>query len=346
MGGLLSYSGLTTKIRAMEGRFLDDRQYREITELPDVPSAVTYLKQKPSYRDIFADRDESTLHRGEIEEMLRLSIYRDFTKLYRFSNQEQRKFLRLYFRRYEVFIIKKCLNTIFDHREVSLNLSRFYDFFNQHSQLDIALLSSCSSVEEFVNNLKGTEYYTALKGLLGTESPTLFDYEMALDLYYFRLIWRYKDKILKKKDLEEITEAYGQKFDLLNLQWIYRCKAYYHMQSTDVYALLVPVHYKLKAPQIKALVEAESTQAFEAILADTYYAKRYEKFNAATLEAMYAHILKHVLSSESRKHPYSIATLYSYLYHKEHEVNRLVIALECVRYNVAPDEAMKYISKT
>ena len=169
---------------------------------------------------------------------------------------------------------------------------------------------------------------------------------MALDLYYFRLIWRYKDKILKKKDLEEITEAYGQKFDLLNLQWIYRCKAYYHMQSTDVYALLVPVHYKLKAPQIKALVEAESTLAFEAILADTYYAKRYEEFNAATLEAMYAHILKHVLSSESRKHPYSIATLYSYLYHKEHEVNRLVIALECVRYNVAPDEAMKYISKT
>lgn len=346
MGGLMSYSGLTTKIRAMEGRFLNDRQYREITELPDVPSAVTYLKQKPSYQDIFADRDESTLHRGEIEQMLRLSIYRDFTKLYRFSNEEQRRFLKLYFRRYEVFIIKKCLNTIFDHREVSLNLSHFYEFFNRHSQLDIALLSSSSSVEEFVNNLKGSEYYAPLKGLLGADSPTLFDYEMALDLYYFRLIWKNKDKIMKKKDLEEITEAYGQKFDLLNLQWIYRCKAYYHMEDTDIYALLVPIHYKLKAPQIKALVESESTQAFEALLADTYYAKHYEEFNTETLEAMYAHILKHVLSTESRKHPYSVATLYSYLYHKEHEVNRLVIALECVRYNVAPDEAMKYIFKT
>lgn len=346
MGGLLSYSGLTTKIRAMEGRFLNDRQYREITELPDVPSAVTYLKQKPSYRDIFADRDESGLHRGEIEQMLRLSIYRDFAKLFRFSNQEQRKFLRLYFRRYEVFIIKKCLNSLFDRRQVTLNLSRFYDFFNRHSQLDIALLASSASLEEFVGNLKGTEYYAPLSGISGAEPPTLFDYEMALDLYYFRLIWKNKDRIMKKRDLEEITAAYGQKFDMLNLQWIYRCKAYYHMASTDIYALLIPVHYKLRAPQIRLLVEAESPQAFEALLADTYYARRYEEFNAQTLEAMYAHILKRVLSGESRKHPYSVATLYSYLYHKEHEVNRLVIALECVRYRVSPDEAMKYIAKT
>ena len=34
---------------------------------------------------------------------------------------------------------------------------------------------------------------------------------------------------------------------------------------------------------------------------------------------------------------------YSYLYNKEHEVNRLTIAIECVRYGVQHDEAMRYI---
>jgi len=38
-----------------------------------------------------------------------------------------------------------------------------------------------------------------------------------------------------------------------------------------------------------------------------------------------------------------VAMLYSYMYHKEHEVNRLTIAIECIRYGVAPDEAMQYI---
>ena len=37
------------------------------------------------------------------------------------------------------------------------------------------------------------------------------------------------------------------------------------------------------------------------------------------------------------------ALLYSYMYHKEHEVNRLTIAIECVRYGVAADEALQYI---
>ena len=79
--------------------------------------------------------------------------------------------------------------------------------------------------------------------------------------------------------------------------------------------------------------------AFSQLLEQTYYAKRYDSFKVDTLESMYAAIMKHILSSESRQDPYSVATIYSYLYHKEHEVNRLIIALECVRYRISADEA-------
>ena len=51
----------------------------------------------------------------------------------------------------------------------------------------------------------------------------------------------------------------------------------------------------------------------------------------ANLEEFYNYILRSVLEQEARKDPYSVAVIYSYLYHKEHEVNRLTIALECVR---------------
>ena len=37
MGSLLSYSGLTTKIRAMQSRLLTDDQYRELAELKSDP---------------------------------------------------------------------------------------------------------------------------------------------------------------------------------------------------------------------------------------------------------------------------------------------------------------------
>ena len=346
MKGLLSYSGLTTKIRAMESRFLRDSDFREIVELESVPQAVSYLKQKPSYEPIFGAEDENELHRAQIERMLRQSIYGDFTKLYRFANVQQRQFLTVYFKRYEVSIIKECLTNLFDHRNIQLNLSDFEGFFQKHSKLDLTSMTASRTVEEFVESMRGTDYYQTFSNLAAMESPTLFDYEMTLDLYYFKEIWQTKGKLYKGADLAELTKAYGNKFDLLNLQWIYRSKCYYHMSSADIYALLVPVKYRISRQQITALVEAENRNTLEALIEQTYYGKHYKNFTLDTLESMYAAIMKHVLSSESRKNPYSVATIYSYFYHKEHEVNRLTIALECVRYRIAPDEAMTYVVKT
>ena len=161
MGSLLSYSGLTTKIRAMQSRLLTDDQYRELAELKSVPQTVTYLKQQPAYEAILDSLSEEALHRGKIEQLLVNSIYRDFTKIYQFSNMEQRKFLNLYFGRYEVSIMKECLNKIFDHRDVNLDLSLFKPFFDKHSQLDINLLTASRSIEEFVSHLRGNQLLPA-----------------------------------------------------------------------------------------------------------------------------------------------------------------------------------------
>ena len=346
MSGLLSYSGLTTKIRAMQSHLLNDQNFREIVELESVPQAVSYLKQHKGYEDLFEGYNEADLHRGQIEKMLRLTVYRDFSKLYRFANVEQRKFLALYFKRYEVSVIKECLNTVFDHRDVVLNLSIFDEFFNKHSQLDINLLASSRTIEELIANLKGTEYYAPLSQLADIERPTLFDYEMTLDLYYFAQMWKDRSKVVTKRDLEELTAAWGSKFDMLNLQWIYRSKQYYHMTAADIYALLIPVNYKLHKKDIAALVEAETMTAFESLLDRTYYGRRYEKLNSHTLEEMYSSIMKHVLSGESKADPYSVSTIYCYLYHKEHEIDRLTTVLECIRYSIPPEDTMRYISKS
>lgn len=342
----MAYSGLTTKIRGMQSRFLQDSDFRSIVELSSVPQAVAFLKQQPSYQPIFGREDENELHRGQIERMLRRSIYRDFTKLYRFSSPRQRQFFDLYFKRYEVSLIKECLTNLFDHRHAQLDLSEFNEFFRRHSRLELSQLTAAASIGEFVEALRGTDYFVPFSRLAQTEAPTLFDYEMALDLYYFKEIWARKDKLYSGADLEGLTRAYGSKFDMLNLQWIYRSKAFYHMTPAEIYALLIPVRYKISQKQISALVEAEDLNAFELLIGRTYYARRYQNFSADTLESMYASVMKGILSGESRRNPYSVATIYSYLYHKEHEVNRLTIALECVRYRIAPDEAMSYVAKT
>lgn len=133
---------------------------------------------------------------------------------------------------------------------------------------------------------------------------------------------------------------------MLNLQWIYRSKKYYHMAPADTYALLIPVHYRLSKKEISALVEAVDEEEFRRILDTTYYKKRFPELSPEKLEELYNLNLKTILETESRKYPHSVIMIYSYFYHKEHEVNRLTTAVECVRYGLAPAQILEYIHKT
>lgn len=117
MGSLLSYSGISAKIRAMQSRLVTEEQLQEILQLSSVPQVITYLKKSSEYSDRWAAIDENTVHRGNIEKLLKTSIFDDFSKIYQFANSEQRKFLDLYSRRYEIRVLKKIMTNIFDHRD-------------------------------------------------------------------------------------------------------------------------------------------------------------------------------------------------------------------------------------
>ena len=346
MGSLLSYSGLSTKIRAMQSKLMSEQQYKEIAQLGSVIQIVAYLKKQPGFSDLWADLDENSLHRGDVEKLLVHTIHQNFTKLYRFANPEQRRFMALYFKRYEISVLKDCLRKVFDEGKAQLDLSLFQDFFDRHSKMDLEKLTSSSTVEELVNNLQGSEYYHPLKKLGTDYQPRIFDYGMALDQYYFANIWSVKEKLFKRRDLEEITKAYGNKFDMLNLQWIFRSKKYYHMDPADIYALLIPVHYRLSKNDIAYLVEAPDEAEFRKILDTTYYKKRFPELSPENLEELYTLNLKTILETEARKYPHSVIMIYSYLYHKEHEVDRLTTAVECVRYGLSAAEILDYIHKT
>lgn len=330
----------------MQSKLISDEQYQQIAQMDSVVQVFAYLKKQPGFAEFWADIDESSLHRGDIEKLLVHTIHQDFAKLYRFANPQQRDFMSLYFKRYELSVMRECLRKIFDQGHADLDLSLFKDFFDRHSKLNISMLAESSTVEDFVNNLQGSEYYAPLKKLGQDCTPRIFDYGMALDQYYFANIWSVKDKLFKKKDLEEITKAYGNKFDMLNLQWIYRSKAYYHMAPADIYALLIPVRYRLSKKEISALTECADAEDFRRILNTTYYKKRFPELAPENLENFYNMNLRSILETGARKYPHSVIIIYHYLYEKEHEIDRLTTAIECVRYGMSPAETLEYIRKT
>ena len=346
MKGLLSYSGVTTKIRAMEGRFFTDKEFEEIVQLPDVPAVAEYLKKNPGYANALSEIPDNMLHRGMIERYMENSLFRDYEKIYRFAKEDQQIFLRRYARRYEVRLLKQILSAIMQGEHVSEDVLIFRNFFDNYTDLSMQPLYEARTEEDSIKALAKTPYYDTVKGVYNRPEPTLFKYETALDLYHFSTIWHDKDEIGGDKGSAAIlTKFYGTKFDMLNLWYIHRAKAYFHMSGVDVYALTIPALYKLKKSDIRALVEAENRETYAKALRATWYGKVYPDLNLDNLQYMYTKICKHVIAREAEKQPYSIATLYYYLYWKEHELYRLTTALECVRYGLKPEESLRYVTR-
>ncbi len=67
---------------------------------------------------------------------------------------------------------------------------------------------------------------------------------------------------MNQKERNLFTRDCGTKIDLLNLQWIYRAKKYYHLLPPDIYSMTIPIHYRLNVDDFKRLVEAPTVEEF------------------------------------------------------------------------------------
>ena len=334
MGELLAYSGVSVKLRAMQSRLFTREEYQELGSSKNVEEALEYLRRHPAYQQVFSRYEGWDLHREQIENILDESIGIDFQKIYRFSSVKQREFLDMYFRKYEVEILKKCLGMIFDHREISLDLSCFQEFFSQHSRLDPERLSRCEDVEALLAASSDTPYGACIARVKERGGNSPWDYGMALDYEYLMDFWNWRKKHLKGETLELITQIYGVKMELLDIQWIVRGKKYYQMPDHDLYALMLPVGIHIRRQELAKLVESATMEELQKRLAQTYYGRHYPEFDADNMEQLYVKIRQELQHKLVRRNPCTIAGVASYIFDKEHEIDRITSVLECVRYGM------------
>ena len=343
MGNLLAYSGIVAKVRGMQSKLLTQKEFEEIAELKNVVDVVSYLKNKPGYAPDFKDLDENKLHRGSVEQMLTLSLYRSYSGLYSFSGMAQRRFLNLYLKRYEVELINYCLRIIFNHYAQPFDLRYKKPFFDRYSKLSIDKLTAAENISELIDALAGTDYYAPMNRLREAQAHTLYDFDLALTLYYYSSVWRMRKKILKGKELDIFTKDAGYKIDLLNQQWIYRAKKYYNMAPAEIYELLIPIQYKIKPELFRNMVEAPTLEDFQVLFEKTVYAKKCDPSEELSIEQMTEEMLTRCYLTDRRKNPYSIAAINTYLYLKEQEIAKLTSALECIRYGLPASDVLAHI---
>ena len=345
MINVLTYSGLSTKVRGMEKHLLHQEQYSTIKNCSNVTEVVNYLTGLPTYNDIFKDVDISALHRGEFEKYLSLSTYKDFAKLYNFASANQRNFFKIFFMRFETTILKEVIREIYDKKVVYTNLYIYKPYFEKFSDIDLTKLQDVTTVDNYIDVLRNTKYFILLNHVANLENHTLFDFELSLDLLYFKSMWHEKNKYLKGDDLAIMEESYGCMADLLNILWISRCKRSYNVSNEQIRGMMVPVTYKLKKNQLTSMIEADSLDSLWDVFMGTYYGKHSaitEDLKHA-YEYIYTYFMDKIHNANFKNHPYSLACVDTYLYKKDEEVKKIIMLTECVRYSLSQSDIDKIV---
>lgn len=342
MSNLLSYSGINTKVRAMESNLISKDDYNKIANLDTVIDFIAFLKNHPGYRDIFSRYDEHELHRADVERILVNGLYLDYSKIYLFADDAQRNDLQLIFFRYEINILKACIRLVYNSEE-TYDLAFFKPFFDKHSGINVTALAASHSMEEYILNLKGTEYYPIFIKLQSSNNVSSFDYEMQLDIYYFKKTWKLIDKQLKGESHTSFMNRLGTEIDLLNIMWIYRSKRVYDLSPADILAFIIPVNYKLTKELLIKMAGSTSIDEFMSLLKNSHYNLMYHSIQDDNMESAYKNIVSKIYKVNREKYPTSMAMVNGYLYRKEEEISRLTTALECIRYGLDPQDKLKYI---
>jgi len=333
MQSIREYSSIVTKIRAMNRRLLDERDYESLIMSHSIVDIVAYLRQHQGYGRLFEKIDDIIYYRADVEKVLFKNVLTDYVKLYKFSDGKHRKFLAYYLKRYEIKILKLCLRMIYEG-EMDYDLLTYKDFFDKYTNIDMGLLSGSSTIDEFIIHLRDTDYFDILRVFIGVAEPNLFDFETALDLHYFKNIWKHKSKYLSESEQGMFVEIVGVDIDMLNIQWIYRLKKHYDISGADIEPLLIPIHYKLKKEDIKHLINSTSDEEFYGMVNATRYGRLMGTIDGNSIERAYDRVMEGMYDAQAKKYPYSMATINKYLYKKENEIKKLTTIIECVKYGI------------
>lgn len=333
MGNVIAYSGISTKIRAMQRELLREEDYKKLAQQGISRDKALFLSSFKPYAELFSAEGAEQMHRADVERRLILSVLRDFEKLYRFANTQQRVFMDLYFSHFEVRMIKACLQAVAGHAEMP-QLALYSPYFAKHSKIDLKALSESGTISQFIDRLSGTPYHAILSRLYESGTAGLVDYETAIDMRYFNTVWKRKDKLLKPDARTVLERTLGSRIDILNLNWIYRVKKYYKMTPNELYSLLIPVRYRISLAEMKAMAEAPDLPTFAEAERKTRYgpllaAGRKEGENLGDAADR---LLERLYRASARNDPYSIAPINTYFYLKEKEIRRIVSIIERSHY--------------
>lgn len=331
-------NAVLSKARAMYGKRLTSKDYNELLNCDSVTDVALYLKYKTNYAEILSDLNESDIHRGQLENLLRKKIFNDFEKLERFELSIGEDLAQYIIIRTEIEQIVHVLIFLISNKTEKY-IYTMPEFFNKHTSVDLPAFSKVKSYDDFLDVLKGSVYYKLLKNYkpLENEPINLNKIENVLYTYLYKRIFEMIKSYKNARVEKELNEMFNLFVDLHNFVRVLRLKKFYKASPELIYDSILPFGL-FKRKHIEGFVHAKNSDEVISIMRSTWLSGKMRD-----IRYNYVDEIPDIMRYRKSRHNIRYSTkppvvMISYVFLTEIELANIINIIEGVRYKLPPEK--------
>ena len=331
-----SSNAVIAKARAVCGNSLKADDYTQMAAKENVAGVCAYLKQTERYGKLLASVNPQTVHRGQLEAMLRRSVFDIFERFHTFDHTESRVFFKYIVMQLEIEQILSALQSVASG--VSMNyIASLPMFLTKHSKIDLAALGLAENFAEAAEILRETVYEkTVCPALIEAESTghlNVCEIERRLYTEYYMKMLKTAESNYKGAEKKELKRLFLSMIDMRNVVTLYRYARLFGTEAQGAKEALIPFRRRLSDEVIERLAAQNDISKIASELDGMGYGL-HSKEIPATVEILTEKINADYLKKQLRLSQSSSVVYFAFMELLEVEFKNVKTIIEGIRYRL------------
>ncbi len=332
-------NAISAKAKSIYGNFIKPEEYEKMAKFKSLSDVVGFLKKHENYRVILKDVKENSIHRGNLEGLIKKNAFDQIIRLMKQVNTKDLDFYELDIVRQENEIILSTIRTMISDK-VEENKGKVPYFFDIHTTINMSLILKATNFQELLEALIKTPYYDLLKpyNTRNKDNIRYLDIEFILEDYYYDEAFRRVEKHYKGSVLKDLKSIFQTRIELSNIIKIYRLKKFYQSDSATIKSILIKKHTRISEQKIDEIINLQNPDAILKYLSQS-------EFSRFTSDKDYVYVeyyAGHIRYDLARKFMYfstNVPKIYlAFVTLSNFEVENLTNIIEGIRYQVEENE--------
>lgn len=340
-----SSNAITAKARAMLAEHLKPVDYATMLQKKTVGDIAIFLQSQPLYKESLEGINPKSIHRGQLEVLLRTGVFNRFAKLIRYADDNAKHFGHIAVMETEIELILMKLHSLSDQDNEILRqnmISKLPLYIGSYTSFPLEELADSASFQDVLALLKDTSYYDVLKKYeqKSLEDMDFINLEHSLRTRYYATCLETIEKYSNTTSKEKMKEIILSRIELENIAIIYRLKKYFTVSKEFIKQMLADYCCFFRMKDLYDMVDNDTAEQVIQRLEKSRYKAYLSNQKFLYIEHYAQRITFNMSAHFVRTDTDPNLSLLAYVLLADIEIQNVIDIIESVRYQI-PQERVK-----